>query len=61
VVSKTSGPSSDTFSGQRILLFMNLKVTEKLGFHLLYKRHFLKGPTDLSVDRYGFGLGYELF
>lgn len=59
--STSNSPSGDTFTGQRILFFASLMGQNKFSYNFLYKRHMLKGPTQLTVDRVGFGLGYELF
>ena len=61
ISSSTSGQADDTFKGQRVLLFANLRGADKFSYHLLYKRHMLKGPTNLTINRIGIGLGYEFF
>ncbi len=60
VLTKSStGKSGDKFKGNRFLLFASLKKTGPFSFQFLYKHHALKGPTRLSIDRFGLGLSYE--
>lgn len=62
VISETSSLNSiDKFSGQRFLFFTSLKGDSRFTYHFLYKRHMLEGPTKLTINRIGFGLGLVLF
>lgn len=61
LISKTTGPTADNFTGQRILLFASVSGESRLSYHLLYKKHLLKGPTNLTIDRVGLGVGYDFF
>lgn len=61
IFSRSSGTSDDAFKGQRALIFASIRGVDKFSYHLLYKRHMLKGPTNLTIDRIGIGLGYEFF
>lgn len=60
ILSKTStGREADRFEGSRALLFLKIKDEKPFSYHLLYKRHMLKGPTKLSINRLGVGIGYD--
>lgn len=54
--------SSDQFSGWRYTAYANYKPSKgKLFYHILYKHHLLEGPTELLIQRIGFGFGLTLF
>jgi hypothetical protein len=57
----TSSLNTDTFEGSRFLLFASLKGDTRFTYHILYKRHMLDGPTKLTIDRIGIGLGFVIF
>lgn len=57
----TSSNPDDKFEGQRFLLFASLKGESRFTYHIIYKRHMLEGPTTLTVNRIGFGLGFVIF
>lgn len=59
--STSSAGAANSFSGQRFLFFASLKGAANFSYNFLYKRHILKGPTNLTVDRIGIGLSYDLF
>lgn len=62
VVSKTtSNFSVDQFTGQRFTLFASIKGESQFTYHLLYKRHMLDGPTKLTINRVGVGIGFVIF
>lgn len=51
----------EIFEGQRFTLFGSIKGESQFTYHLLYKRHMLEGPTKLTVNRIGVGLGFVIF
>ncbi len=54
--------TSDEFNGYRELLYFNIKKhNSPYVFHAFYKHHNLTGPTKLTIDRFGIGLGYFIF
>ncbi len=57
----TSENTIDKFEGQRLLLFASIKGESRFTYHILYKRHMLEGPTKLTVNRIGAGIGFVLF
>lgn len=57
----SSAGTGNKFTGQRFLLFAGLHGADKFSYNFLYKRHILKGPTNLTIDRIGIGLSYDLF
>ncbi len=62
VNSKSSSllPNSE-FTGQRFLLYTSFKGVSRFTYHLLFKRHMLEGPTKLTVNRFGIGIGFVIF
>lgn len=57
----TSDNPIDEFKGQRFLLFTSIKGEGQFTYHLIYKRHMLEGPTKLTINRIGLGIGFVLF
>lgn len=57
----TSSLPNDKFEGQRFLLFASIKGESRFTYHLIYKRHMLEGPTKLTINRIGLGLGFVIF
>lgn len=57
----TSSRPEDKFDGQRFTLFASLKGESQFTYHLLYKRHMLEGPTKLTINRIGVGIGFVIF
>ncbi|MBC7429205.1 MAG: hypothetical protein H7336_11370 [Bacteriovorax sp.] len=51
----------DKFTGQRLLFFTSIKGNSRFTYHLIYKRHMLDGPTKLTIDRIGAGIGFVVF
>lgn len=49
------------YTGFRLLLYLNYKISQKFYIHSLFKYHTLSGPSDLSSLRIGVGVGYILF
>jgi hypothetical protein len=47
------------YSGQKYLLYLNIKATKKWSYHTFYKHHSLSGQTKLTITRVGAGLGYR--
>ena len=56
-----SSLAGDEFKGQRFTLFGSIKGESQFTYHLLYKRHMLEGPTTLTINRIGVGLGFVIF
>jgi hypothetical protein len=57
----TSLVPEEKFEGQRFTLFGSIKGESQFTYHLLYKRHMLEGPTNLTINRIGIGLGFVIF
>lgn len=57
----TSTNPIDLFKGSRLLLFASYKGESRFTYHLIYKRHMLDGPTKLTIDRIGAGIGFVVF
>lgn len=57
----TSIHPTDKFDGQRFTLFGSIKGESQFTYHLLYKRHMLDGPTKLTINRIGVGIGFVIF
>lgn len=57
----TSANPIDKFDGQRLLLFASYKGESRFTYHLIYKRHMLEGPTKLTINRIGAGIGFVVF
>ncbi len=58
----TSGSSNadgKEFKGDKYMLYLNYKLFSKVLVHALFKHHSLTGPTDLSITRYGGGIGWS--
>jgi hypothetical protein len=49
------------FKGSRIHFNVSLKTQSNLTYNFLYKRFDLTGPTNLVVNRYGIGIGYQFY
>jgi hypothetical protein len=61
VSTSSSGNPSDAFNGMRYLLYLSLKGKHNLSYNLLYKRFSFKGPTDLTLNRIGLGVGWQFY
>lgn len=59
--SRKSIADSSEFSGIKGLLFLATTLTKNWSTHFLFKQHLMNGPTNLSITRYGFGVGYKFF
>lgn len=59
--STSSTHPEDQFDGQRFSLFASIKGESQFTYHLLYKRHMLEGPTTLTINRVGVGIGFVIF
>lgn len=60
--SSTASPNPiDKFEGQRLLLFASYKGESRFTYHLIYKLHILDGPTKLTINRIGAGIGFVIF
>jgi len=50
------------YEGNKFILYLNWKPTgNKILYHVLYKQHDLVGETDLTVTRWGVGIGWSFF
>ncbi len=60
--SRTAGFSGDdnsqAYSGNKVMLFLLSKITDKYYVSSLFKYHTLTGPSNVSVMRIGIGAGY---
>ncbi len=54
-------PTTESYSGAKVLWYLNKKISKKLFVHTLFKYHFMSGPSDLTTLRLGVGFGYILF
>lgn len=54
-------PTFESYSGAKVLWYLNKKVSKKWFWHTLFKYHFMSGPSDLTTLRLGVGFGYILF
>lgn len=54
--------STDTqsFNGQKVMLYLSYKIKEKWFLHTLYKYHWMTGSSELTSQRLGVGFGYAL-
>lgn len=53
--------SDENFTGYKYMFFLNFKISGPYSFQMLYKRHIMDGPTELTIDRFAVGLGYKVF
>ena len=55
-----SGDSDTTsYTGNKFMLFFMGQLNKKFTLSTLFKYHILKGPSDVSILRIGFGAGYS--
>lgn len=62
VISNATEPSlfsEEEFTGYKYIFYLNFKVFKNVLYHLIYKQHFLDGPTELEIKRFGIGVGYS--
>lgn len=59
--SSSSAGDSNKYLGERYLFFASLHGASKFSYNFLYKKHMLRGPTQLNVNRIGVGISYEIF
>lgn len=52
--------ASSTYTGYKYIAYINYKLYSKISLHVFYKKHILDGPTQLSIERVGFGFNYNL-
>lgn len=57
----TRSNSTDTYKGNKILIYINYKINDKFFIHSLVKYHMMNGPDKLRALRLGIGVGYILF
>lgn len=53
--------SADVFTGTRRIIYLNAKLDGPWVVHMFHKHHDLVGPTNLTINRIGFGLGYFFY
>jgi hypothetical protein len=58
-ITGSSNEADKEFKGNKYLIYFNYKIFSKISLHFLYKFHSLTGPTDLSITRYGAGIGWS--
>lgn len=56
-----SNPSDESYSGFKILWYVNKKFNNRIFLHSLFKYHIMDGPSELTTLRLGLGFGYILF
>ena len=49
------------YTGNKFILYLNWKPGDELLYHVLYKQHDLVGSTQLTVKRYGIGIGWTFY
>jgi hypothetical protein len=49
----------EKFSGLKYIAYLNMKYNNKWFYHGLFKQHSLTGATDLTITRFGLGVGYS--
>ena len=54
-----SASDVSSFTGQKIIGYLNVNLYEDWSFHFLYKKHYLVGTTELTIKRLGTGIGYS--
>lgn len=57
---ENSGDDSP-YSGIRGIAFLSTNISRKLTLNFLAKQHLLTGPSELSITRFGLGLGYQFY
>lgn len=57
--SRPSTVSDEDFNGQKFIFFVGMNVFKNWGATFMYKQHMMKGPTDLTISRLGFGVSYR--
>ena len=58
-ITGSSNEAGKEFKGDKYLIYLNYKIFSKINLHFLSKFHSLTGPTDLSITRYGAGIGWS--
>lgn len=60
IIAPTDGqtPPSTTYTGSKIMAYLNYKFMKNWFIHGIYKMHSMTGPDELSVSRLGGGFGY---
>lgn len=59
IVSETTGVKK--LEGYKYMVFFSLRPEGKFNYNFLFKHHELEGPTKLSINRFGIGIGLQLF
>jgi hypothetical protein len=52
--------TNEVINGYKLMFFLSTNIYDKISAHLLYKQHFMSGPTDLDIKRIGLGFSYKL-
>lgn len=58
-VTSSSNDTGKEFKGDKYLFYLNYKLFSNILVHFLFKQHILSGPTELSISRYGAGIGWS--
>jgi len=62
LISSISGAETVTaLKGQKYILFLNYLYSKYFSVNVFVKQHILSGASELSITRYGLGLGYRFF
>ncbi len=59
LASETTGIKK--LEGYKYMLFLSLRPEGKFNYNFLFKHHELEGPTKLSINRFGIGIGLQFF
>jgi hypothetical protein len=51
----------EKLTGYKYLVYLSLRPEGRISYNIIYKHHDLKGPTNLSINRYGIGIGFQFF
>ncbi len=57
--SRESLVNPEKFSGLKYIAYLNMKYNDRWFYHGLFKQHSLTGATDLTITRFGLGVGYS--
>jgi hypothetical protein len=62
IISQTnvqSTVSDESYNGNKFILFLATPIYPSISLTSFYKQHFLDGPTELSISRFGLGFSYK--
>ena len=60
-IAASSTNGSKKLTGTKYILYYTYKPEGHFSFNAFYKHHSLVGPTELSINRIGLGVGYSFF